>query len=61
VELIGIDATKKINIIKEVRQLLNLGLKEAKDLVEKPPAILKKQVKKAEAEELSKKLSALGC
>lgn len=41
IELSGIDAAAKIKIIKEVRSLFNLGLKEAKDLVEKTPCILK--------------------
>lgn len=47
-------------MIKEVRAWLNLGLKEAKELVEKAPTDLKKAVKKEEAEELKKKLSEIG-
>ena len=39
-ELGGFDAAKKISIIKEVRAIFNLGLKDAKDLVEKAPTIL---------------------
>lgn len=61
VELAGIDPASKIKIIKEVRSLFNLGLKEAKDLVEKTPCILKQACKRAEAEELQTKLIALGC
>ncbi|CAK79278.1 unnamed protein product (macronuclear) [Paramecium tetraurelia] len=61
VELSAIDAAQKIKIIKEVRQLLNLGLKEAKDLVEKLPANLGKQVPKEKANELKEKLTAAGC
>lgn len=60
-ELAGIDASKKIAIIKEVRELLKLGLKEAKEMVEKAPVVLKRDVKKEEAEELKNKLAALGC
>jgi large subunit ribosomal protein L7/L12 len=52
VKLIGFDAKNKIKVIKEVRSLTNLGLKEAKELVEGVPASLKKNIKKEEAEEL---------
>src|SRR6202041_1936243 len=48
---------KKINVIKEVRAITGLGLKEAKDLVEGAPKPLKEGVAKAEAEEIKKKLS----
>src|SRR5271167_4730760 len=51
---------KKINVIKEVRAITGLGLKEAKDLVEGAPKTLKEGVNKAEAEEIKKKLSAEG-
>ena len=51
---------KKINVIKEVRVITGLGLKEAKDLVEGAPKSLKKGVPKAEAEEIKKKLEAAG-
>ncbi|CAD8198109.1 unnamed protein product [Paramecium pentaurelia] len=61
IELSAIDAAQKIKIIKEVRQLLNLGLKEAKDLVEKLPANLGKQIPKEKANELKEKLTAAGC
>lgn len=50
----------KINVIKEVRAITGLGLKEAKDLVEGAPKPVKEGVAKAEAEELKKKLEAAG-
>ena len=51
---------KKINVIKEVRAITGLGLKEAKDLVEAAPKEIKGGVAKKEAEELKKKLEAAG-
>ena len=51
---------KKINVIKEVRAITNLGLKEAKDLVDGAPKTLKEGVSKAEAEEIKKKLAEAG-
>ena len=51
---------KKIDVIKEVRAITELGLKEAKDLVESAPKPLKEEVKKEEAEEIKKKLEAVG-
>ncbi len=51
---------KKINVIKEVRAITALGLKEAKDLVEGAPKPVKEGVSKAEAEELKKKLEEAG-
>jgi large subunit ribosomal protein L7/L12 len=51
---------KKINVIKEVRAITGLGLKEAKDLVEGAPKTLKEGVTKAEAEEIKKKLAEAG-
>lgn len=50
----------KINVIKEVRAITNLGLKEAKDLVEGAPKPVKEGVTKQEAEEIKKKLEAAG-
>lgn len=50
----------KIGVIKEVRGATNLGLKEAKDLVEAAPKAIKEGVSKEEAEELKKKLEAAG-
>ena len=51
---------KKINVIKEVRAMTGLGLKEAKDLVESAPTAVKEAVTKDEAEELKKKLENAG-
>ena len=51
---------KKINVIKEVRAVTSLGLKEAKDLVEGAPKAVKEGVKKEEAEEVKKKLESAG-
>ena len=51
---------KKINVIKEVRAITGLGLKEAKDLVEGAPKEVKKGVAKKDAEEAKKKLEAAG-
>lgn len=51
---------KKINVIKEVRAITGLGLKEAKDLVEGAPKEVKKGVPKKDAEEAKKKLEAAG-
>lgn len=51
---------KKINVIKEVRVITGLGLKEAKDLVEAAPKEVKKGVPKKEAEEAKQKLEAAG-
>ena len=51
---------KKINVIKEVRAITGLGLKEAKDLVEGAPKEVKKGVPKKEAEEAKKRLEAAG-
>ena len=51
---------KKINVIKEVRAVTSLGLKEAKDLVEGAPKEVKSGVNKKEAEEIKAKLEAAG-
>ncbi len=51
---------KKINVIKEVRAITTLGLKEAKDLVEGAPKEIKSGVNKKDAEEMKKKLEAAG-
>jgi large subunit ribosomal protein L7/L12 len=51
---------KKINVIKEVRAITGLGLKEAKDLVEGAPKTVKEGVNKQEADEIKKKLEAEG-
>ena len=51
---------KKIEVIKEVRAITGLGLKEAKDLVEGAPKAVKEGVNKKDAEEMKKKLEAVG-
>ncbi len=51
---------KKIQVIKEVRAITNLGLKEAKDLVEKVPGTVKEGIPKEEAEAISKQLTEAG-
>ena len=59
-KLLGFDAKSKIKVIKEVRAIANLGLKEAKELVEGAPKIIRKGMKQEEAEELMKKLVEAG-
>ena len=51
---------KKINVIKTVREITNLGLKEAKDLVDSAPKPIKENVTKEEAEEIKKKFEEVG-
>ncbi len=51
---------KKIQVIKEVRTITGLGLKDAKDLVEGAPKVIKEGVKKEEAEEIKKKVEEVG-
>lgn len=60
VMLAGFDASKKINVIKEVRAITGLGLKEAKDLVEGAPKEVKEDASKDEAGEIKEKLEAAG-
>ncbi|GMH58588.1 hypothetical protein TrLO_g10906 [Triparma laevis f. longispina] len=60
VKLTGFDAKSKIKVIKEVRTITGLGLKEAKEMVEGAPKTIKKDVKKEEADELVEKLKAAG-
>ncbi|PON66775.1 Ribosomal protein [Parasponia andersonii] len=60
IKLEKFDAAAKIKIIKEVRTFTNLGLKEAKDLVEKVPVVLKKGVTKEEAGPIIEKLKESG-
>ena len=60
VVLTAVDAAKKIAVIKVVREITGLGLKEAKDLVEGAPKAVKENVAKAEAEEMKKKLTEAG-
>ena len=56
VVLEGYDAAKKINVIKVVREITGLGLKEAKDLVEGAPKPVKENIAKEEAEKIKKQL-----
>lgn len=58
--LAGFDAAKKVAIIKEVRAITGLGLKEAKDLVEGAPKAIKEGIAKDEAEKLKAALEAAG-
>src|SRR5215212_3779688 len=56
VVLAGFDAAKKINVIKVVREITGLGLKEAKDLVEGSPKPVKENIPKADADKIKKQL-----
>ena len=58
--VLAVAGDKKINVIKEVRAITGLGLKEAKDLVEGAPKVVKEGVSKADADEMKKKLEAEG-
>ena len=60
VKLVGFDASAKIKVIKEIRSMLGLGLKEAKELVDSAPAIIQKGVSTEAAEEMKTKLVELG-
>merc|ERR1719403_431420 len=60
VVLNGYPTKKKVTIIKEVRGIYKLGLKEAKALVEKAPCTLQAQAPKVEADEIKEKLEAIG-
>ena len=60
VVLTGFDAAKKLAVIKAIREITGLGLKEAKDLVEGAPKTLKEGVSKEEAEALKKTLEEAG-
>lgn len=51
---------KKIGVIKEIRSIVSLGLKEAKELVESAPCVVKEGIPKAEAEEIKAKLEGAG-
>jgi len=59
VEVTAVGA-QKINVIKAVREITGLGLKEAKDLVDAAPKVIKEKVAKAQAEEIKKKLEEAG-
>merc|ERR1712187_1086103 len=60
VKLVSFETAKKINVVKEVRAATQLGLKEAKELVEGAPKVVKKGVALADAEAMQAKLQAAG-
>jgi large subunit ribosomal protein L7/L12 len=60
IKLTGFDAAAKIKVIKEIRAMTGLGLKEAKELVEGVPKLIKKGIKLEEAESLAAKLKEVG-
>ena len=60
VELTKFDAATKIKVIKEIRGMMGLGLKEAKELVESAPQWVGKEIKKEDAEAMIEKLKAVG-
>ncbi len=60
VSITEVPADKKISVIKVIREITGLGLKEAKDLVEAAPKVVKEKVAKAEAEDMKKKLTEAG-
>jgi large subunit ribosomal protein L7/L12 len=60
IKLVGFDAKAKIKVIKEVRAIAGLGLKEAKELVEGAPKIIQKGLKQDKADELKALLEAVG-
>ena len=60
ITLVESPADKKIGVIKVVREITGLGLKEAKDLVDGAPKVVKETAPKAEAEDIKKKLEAAG-
>lgn len=59
-KLVSFDAKAKIKVIKEVRSIAGLGLKEAKEMVEGAPKIILKEMKKEELEEIAAKMKELG-
>lgn len=60
VTLASVPADKKMAVIKVIREVLGLGLKESKDLAEAAPKLIKESVSKSEADDLSAKLTAAG-
>jgi large subunit ribosomal protein L7/L12 len=60
IKLVSFDDKAKIKVIKEVRAVAGLGLKEAKEMVESAPKIVMKDISKDQAEELKKKLEEVG-
>ena len=59
IELTGV-GDKKINVIKVIREITSLGLKEAKDMADNAPSVVKESAPKEEAEEIKKKLEEAG-
>ena len=59
-KLVGFDAKAKIKVIKEIRAIAGLGLKESKELVEGAPSVIQKDLKLEQAEELKAQLEAIG-
>ena len=59
-KLVGFDAKAKIKVIKEIRSIAGLGLKEAKELVESAPKVVQKDLKQDKADELKAQLEAVG-
>ena len=59
-KLVGFDAKAKIKVIKEVRTIAGLGLKEAKEMVEGAPKVIQKELKQEKADELKAQLEAVG-
>jgi large subunit ribosomal protein L7/L12 len=60
VSLISVGDGKKIPVLKELRALTNLGLKEAKDIIDKTPSVIKEGVNKEEADKIRAKLEEVG-
>jgi len=60
VKLVSYAADKRVGVIKEIRGILGLGLKESKELVESVPKVIKRGLPREEAEELKKKIEAAG-
>jgi large subunit ribosomal protein L7/L12 len=59
-KLVGFDAKAKIKVIKEVRAIAGLGLKEAKEMVESAPKVISRDLKQEKADELKAQLEAIG-
>ena len=60
-QLSGFEPSAKLKIIKELKTILGLGLKETKDLVESSPCVVKEKLPLEDAETLKAKMEALGC
>ena len=61
VDVVGFDAAKKLNVIKEIKAMLGVGLKEAKEMVEKLPFAVKADLDAEETDKLKAKLESIGC